>query len=183
MAKRNDEPKEGDVLFELQSVKRGLEAVKDAASLIPGDLRVAPQATAKWKEPYAYHPLFLEVEIYPARLEDQDCWLLLKQHDFIGYYISEAFVISKEYGQQLIERHSGKSENGKLSLKIIIKKRGHDCHACIEGHPGIWEAGKTGAEAVGKLIQIHGKTLGIEIQWSDETWTQRYLAGDPLTKS
>jgi hypothetical protein len=182
MAKRTGGIKEGDVLFEMQTEKRGSEAVEFSLTQTPGDFRVMPKMVASWKENYKYHPLQMDVEIYKAKHNGRDCWLLLKQHDYIGYYVSEVFVISDRFGQRLIEKHRQQPATGEVTRKIIVTKRGHDCHVCLEGNPGIWEAGKTAAEALGKLIQTHGAHLGIEIEWSDDNWTQRYLAGDQLTK-
>jgi len=68
-------------------------------------------------------------------------------------------------------------------VKIIFTKRTSDIHACPEGQPAIWACGKTQDEALGNLIRTHSEHFGLELEW-DETnsWTRRYVAGDPLTR-
>jgi predicted RNase H-like HicB family nuclease len=46
----------------------------------------------------------------------------------------------------------GKMEKSKV--KIVIKRRRDDYHACIEGHPEIWGCGSTYNEAVGNLVVL-----------------------------
>jgi len=68
-------------------------------------------------------------------------------------------------------------------MKIVMTKRTADIHVCPEGKPGIWAAGKTVDEAVGNLIQCHQEHFGLELEWNKtDTWTQRYIAGDHLTR-
>lgn len=67
-------------------------------------------------------------------------------------------------------------------MKIIMTKRTSDIHVCPEGQPGIWAAGKTQDEALGNLIRYHSEHFGLEIEWNkDDSWTQRYVEGNPLT--
>jgi hypothetical protein len=49
-------------------------------------------------------------------------------------------------------------------MKIIITRRTNDYHACLEGHPEIWAAGKTIYEAVGDLILHHGEKFNIQVE-------------------
>lgn len=65
-------------------------------------------------------------------------------------------------------------------VKIVLTKRAHDIHACIEGEPGKWAAGKTSNEAIGDLIRSHSVSFNIEFAWSSDLKTQRYISGNPL---
>lgn len=47
--------------------------------------------------------------------------------------------------------------------RILIIRRAHDYHACIEGHSEIWECGRTDVEAVGWLVLRRAKDLGTEV--------------------
>jgi len=38
---------------------------------------------------------------------------------------------------------------------IIVTKRSHDWHACIQDHPGKWKCGKSPEDAVRKLMAHH----------------------------
>lgn len=50
-------------------------------------------------------------------------------------------------------------------MKIVVRKRGDDYHAWLDGHPEIWGCGKTPDEAIGKLITAHTDTFNIEIEF------------------
>ena len=47
--------------------------------------------------------------------------------------------------------------------KIKVTKRGSDYHACIEGKPSIWSAGKTQQEAIGDLVMTHSEIFGTQV--------------------
>ena len=69
-------------------------------------------------------------------------------------------------------------------MKIIVTKRHSDIHVCPEGRPDIWACGKTLDEALGNLVRSHSEHFDLEIEWNkDESWTKRYVAGDPLTRN
>jgi hypothetical protein len=36
--------------------------------------------------------------------------------------------------------------------KIILTRRSNDWHACLASDPGMWDCGRTKAEALGKLL-------------------------------
>ncbi len=57
----------------------------------------------------------------------------------------------------------------KPPIKIILTKRAHDYHACIEGIPGAWGCGHSQTEAVGNLISAHYDTFGVAIMWTNGT--------------
>jgi len=49
-------------------------------------------------------------------------------------------------------------------MKIEIRKRSDDYHAQLEGHPEIWDCGKSWQAAIGNLIMTHKEWFGIEIE-------------------
>jgi hypothetical protein len=51
---------------------------------------------------------------------------------------------------------------------ITVTKRGDDYHACITGHPEIWDAGKSQAEAVGNLIISHESVVQVTLIDDDD---------------
>mgnify|MGYP000859572758 CR=1 FL=1 len=50
-------------------------------------------------------------------------------------------------------------------MKIVVTKRSHDYHACLDGHPEIWGCGETSEEAIGDLIKAHVDTFGIIVEY------------------
>lgn len=51
----------------------------------------------------------------------------------------------------------------KKTKEIIVKRKGDEYHAHVEGHPEMWEAGKDYRFAVGKLIVGHPEEFGIVV--------------------
>jgi len=49
------------------------------------------------------------------------------------------------------------------SIDIVVRKRREDYLACLADNEGIWECGRTGIEAVGKLVFSARAMLGISI--------------------
>jgi hypothetical protein len=49
-------------------------------------------------------------------------------------------------------------------MKIVVSKRSDDFHACLEGHPELWDCGRTHVEAIGRLILTHRDQFDIEIE-------------------
>lgn len=52
-----------------------------------------------------------------------------------------------------------------LPVKIVITKRYSDYHACPEGEPGCWAAGKTIDDAIGNLVRCHPERFNVQIVW------------------
>jgi len=50
------------------------------------------------------------------------------------------------------------------TIVIVVTKRTADYHACIEGKPGIWAAGKVPYKAVGDLIMHHSEKFGVAVR-------------------
>jgi hypothetical protein len=52
-----------------------------------------------------------------------------------------------------------------MTLKIVIRERGDNYMAFIEGHPEIWGAGKGVTSAIGDLVLSHQETCDIKIEY------------------
>ena len=50
-------------------------------------------------------------------------------------------------------------------MKIIVTKRPDDYHACIEGHPELWDCGKSQQSAIGNLAWTHKEQFNLEIEF------------------
>ena len=50
-----------------------------------------------------------------------------------------------------------------MAVKIIVTRRDHDYHACLEGNPEIWGCGANTYEALGNLTLAHQDRLRVEI--------------------
>ena len=50
-----------------------------------------------------------------------------------------------------------------LQHKIVVTRRSDDWHACLAGHPGVWDAGANALEAIGGLVTHHPECTGILI--------------------
>lgn len=48
--------------------------------------------------------------------------------------------------------------------KIVATKRSGDCHACLDGHPEIWGAGRSQYEAIGDLVAHHPEHTGVIVE-------------------
>ena len=70
------------------------------------------------------------------------------------------------------------SESVTRGVKIVLTRRAEDVHACIEGEPEIWAAGRTSDAAIGDLIRSHPDSFDIDVVWSDDPHTQRYARGE-----
>lgn len=49
-------------------------------------------------------------------------------------------------------------------IVIEVTKRSGDYHACIQGHPGIWAAGRNLDEAIGDLIRHHAAKFNVIVE-------------------
>ena len=55
-----------------------------------------------------------------------------------------------------------------MTIKIVIRERGNDYMAFIEGHPEIWGCGKGVVSAVGDLILSHQDVCDINIEYEKD---------------
>lgn len=49
------------------------------------------------------------------------------------------------------------------TIDITVTKRSDDYHAALADNSGVWESGRTQAEAIGKLVISAGGMLGIAV--------------------
>lgn len=61
---------------------------------------------------------------------------------------------------------------------MVIKKRWDDLHASIKDNPAIWGCGNNVYQALGNLIYNHPESFNVNIEYSDDQLTQKYLSGD-----
>lgn len=52
-----------------------------------------------------------------------------------------------------------------MVTKIVIRERGDDYMAFIEGHPEIWGAGGSINAAIGDLVSSHQTTCDVNIEY------------------
>jgi citrate lyase synthetase len=53
-------------------------------------------------------------------------------------------------------------------MVVILETRSYDFAAYFQGNPSVWEAGKSKAEALGKLVMSNPHTFG-DIQLVEQT--------------
>ncbi|MBA3732822.1 hypothetical protein H0W91_00410 [Patescibacteria group bacterium] len=54
-------------------------------------------------------------------------------------------------------------------MKIILTKRSHDWHACLDGNTVIWGCGESPKEAIGDLIYSHQAMFPILVVNQEQT--------------
>ena len=96
------------------------------------------------------------------------------------------FILAKA-----MERWSGAREKlefimaqaPKQPVTIVVTKMSMGFRAEVEGNPTLLEFSKiSGDDAVGGLLRTHPETIGVNVRWNTEnSWTARYVAGDPKT--
>lgn len=50
-----------------------------------------------------------------------------------------------------------------IAMVITVTDRGTDYHACLDGEPACWAAGKTPYEAIGDLVVHHPERFGVDV--------------------
>lgn len=58
-----------------------------------------------------------------------------------------------------------RTRKNKSTIKIVVTKRYSDYHACPEGEPTCWAAGKTPDDAIGNLVRCHPERFNVQIVW------------------
>jgi predicted RNase H-like HicB family nuclease len=53
------------------------------------------------------------------------------------------------------------------TIEIVVTHRSSDVHVALKSNPGIWDCGKTEAEALGNLMKSHSWVFNIRIKRGD----------------